>query len=244
MQTEPFDAAARAYVEAHFWTLEALAEATGLEPRRVLELITAGIAPGPVYRRDPQRGWWSALAGWVDGGDGAPDDGAEAWFSPGAVWGLRSARLAEREGVPDAAIARRAAEAFGRTFAAALAAFEPARIAFPDCFDAEGHVERTAAETQAEMEWSSWLRGGYAVCLGAFTGETCVRKESLGALLKRHVADPDAWPMTPAEALEACAALAALMLPFAPWERPVGTPGRTIDALLTRHALGRERPYD
>lgn len=244
MQTEPFDTAARAYVEAHFWTLEALAEAAGLTPELVEALIAVGIAPGPIYRCDPTQGWWSALAGWVDGSEGAPDGQAEAWFSPWAVWGLRTARLAEREGVPDSESARRAAEAFGREFISALAMVAPARITFPGCFDAEGQVDPAAAAAAADVQWRGWLKGGYAVCLRAFTGETCVRKESLGALLKRHVADPDAWPMTAAASLEACAALAALMLPFAPWERPVGTPGRTIDALLARHALGRERPYD
>ncbi|WP_339913890.1 DUF6058 family natural product biosynthesis protein [uncultured Brevundimonas sp.] len=244
MQAEPFDTAARAYVAAHFWTPAALAEAAGVEPGRVTELAAAGIIPGPIYRRDPQRGWWSALAGWVDGGDGTPDAGAEAWVSPWAVWSLRAAQLAGREGVSDAVIARRAQESFGRDFTAALATILPARIAFPDCFDAEGRVDPAMASVAADTQWRGWLRGGYAVCLRAFTGETCVQKESLGALLKRHVSAPDDWPMSAAETLEACAALAALMLPFAPWERPVGTPGRTIDTLLARHALGRERPYD
>jgi hypothetical protein len=33
------------------------------------------------------------------------------------------------------------------------------------------------------------------------------------------------------------------MLPFAPWERPVGTPGVTIDRLLRDLSLGGELPY-
>lgn len=243
MQTEPFDQAARAYVEAHFWTLPTLAEAVGAAPSRIVELAAAGVAPGVIYARDLRRGWWSALGGWVDDDGEPPDDEAETWFSPATVWGLRQARLAGRAGRTDAAIARRAAEAFGLGFAAALTAFPPARIAFAGCFDARGRVDPAAVASTAEAEWRSWLRGGYAVCLKAFTGETCVRKESLGALLKRHVADPEAWPMPEEEVLEACAALAQLMLPFAPWERPTGTPGRTIDTLLARHALGRERPY-
>lgn len=243
MQTEPFDRAARAYVETHFWTLPALAEAVDAPPERILELTAAGIAPGAVYARDPRRGWWSALGGWVDGDGHPPGPETEAWFSPWTAWDLRRARLAEREGRPDAGSARRAAEAFGQAFTAALADFAPARIAFADCFDAQGRVDARAAAIAAGAEWRSWLAGGYAVCLRAFTGETCVRKESLGALLKRHAADPDTWPMTAEEALESCAALAQLMLPFAPWERPAGTPGRTLDALLARQALGRERPY-
>lgn len=243
MQTEKFDRAASAYVEAHFWTLPALAEAVDAPPSRVLELTKAGVAPGAIYARDPARGWWSALGGWADGGGDAPGGEAEAWFSPATVWDLRRARLAERESRSDAEIAQHAAEDFARAFTTALEAFAPAQIAFADCFDGSGRVEAVAAAARAKTEWESWLRGGYAVCLRAFSGETCVRKEALGALLKRHVADPGAWPMPAAEALDACAALAQLILPFAPWERPTGTPGRTLDVLLARHRLGRERPY-
>lgn len=243
MQTEPFDQAARAYVEAHFWTLPELAEAVAAPSSRVLELIAAGVAPGVIYARDPQRGWWSALAGWVGGDGDPPGDEAETWFSPWTVWALRHAQLAAREGLTDVAIARRAAEAFGQTFARALTDFAPARIAFAHCFDSQGRVDPARAATAADSEWRSWLGGGYAVCLRAFTGETCVKKESLGAQLKRHVADPEAWPMSADEALDACAGLAQLILPFAPWERPTGTPGRTIDVLLAQHALGCERPY-
>lgn len=243
MQDETFDRAARAYVEAYFRTLDVLAEATGGAPSRIVALMAAGIAPGPVYARDPERGWWSALDGWVDGGGGLPGERAETWFSPGTTWNLRQALLAHREGVSDAAIAQSLAERFRTAFIAGLETVEPARIAFPACFDTDGRIEPTTATDQAETEWCSWLRGGYAVCLRTFTGETCVRKESLGALLKRHVADPTAWPMSAERALEACEALAALMLPFAPWERPTGTPGRTIDVLLAQHTLGREQPY-
>lgn len=243
MQDETFDRAARTYVEAHFATPDAMAAAAGCAPGRIAEMVAAGIAPGAVYARDPDRGWWSALAGWVDGGEGTPDDGAETWLSPWAAWAFRQARLAGRSGETLDQIARRTAEAFQNDFIVALAAVGPAPLAFPDCFDADGRVDPVSAGARAAVEWRSWLRGGYAVCLRVFTAETCVRKEAFGALLKRHAADPDLWPMAADEATAACATLAGLMLPFAPWERPVGTPGKTIDTLLARHDLGREAPY-
>ena len=34
-----------------------------------------------------------------------------------------------------------------------------------------------------------------------------------------------------------------LILPFAPWQRSTGTPGLTIDRLLSDRKLGSERPY-
>lgn len=243
MQDETFDEAARAYVSTHFMTPEAMAAAAGCTRDRIAAMVAEGIAPGAIYARDPERGWWSALAGWVDGGNGSPDERAETWLSPWAVWAFRQALLAERNGEALDAVARRAARAFRTAFVAALGEVAPAALAFSGCFDAEGRVVATRAEAQAAVEWRSWLRGGYAVCLRVFTAGTCVRKEAFGALLKRHAASPEQWPMTADAAMAACAALAGLMLPFAPWERPVGTPGRTIDTLLARHELGREAPY-
>lgn len=243
MQNKTFDRAARAYVDAHFATLAAVATAAGCSTEKVLDLAVAGIAPGAVYARDPERGWWSALGGWVDGGPGAPGEEATIWLSPWAIWSFRRALLAEREGEAADAVAAGMAGGFRDAFRAALAAIDAASAAYPACFDVDGRVDPTAAAAQADVEWESWLGGGYAVCLKTFSGYTCVEKESLGALLKRHAADPGTWPMRARDALEACATLAGLMLPFAPWERPTGTPGRTIDTLLARHGLGREAPY-
>jgi hypothetical protein len=70
-----------------------------------------------------------------------------------------------------------------------------------------------------------------------------VRKESLGAMLKRRVADGGDLSGSAGELLDACAALQQHLLPFAPWERPSGTPGRTIDVIVPALGLGIEQPY-
>jgi hypothetical protein len=47
----------------------------------------------------------------------------------------------------------------------------------------------------------------------------------------------------PADLLVLAEALAGMVLPFAPWQRPTSTPGRTIDRLFEEQQLGHERPY-
>jgi hypothetical protein len=242
MSAAPGDDEIRAYVTRHFWPIGDLARASGASEQEVEALIAGACAPGTIYAFDG-KGWWSALGGYRSGAPGRPSDGAERWYSPAAVWGLRRARLALRGGVSIAEAARRNRAQFRADFTAALSAVPEAANAFPSCFDADGMVDRAAAGAQAVEEWAAWLKGGYAVCLRIFSGQTCVAKESLGATLKRHIADPAAQPMDHGDLLAMCERLAQLMLPFAPWERPVGTPGVTIDRLLRDLSLGGELPY-
>ncbi|WP_157082661.1 DUF6058 family natural product biosynthesis protein [Sphingomonas asaccharolytica] len=223
---------ARRYVERWFWTLDDLAQAVGVTPARIEHLIAAGCAPGPIYARGAD-GWWSAL-----GAAGAAPAG-EHWFSPGAAWGLRQAELATRSGNSPPEAAAMVRDSFADRFAMALGHQRYARLAFAGCFSGDT-IDPDAARVAARDEWASWLRGGYGVCLRIFTAETCVAKEALGAWLKVAVAEPD----YDAGALLADAEiLAGLLLPFAPWQRPTGTPGRTIDRLLREQRLGDDRPY-
>ena len=222
----------RLYVERWFWTLDDLAEAVGVTPARVEQLIAAHCAPGPVYAFGDD-GWWSAL-----GAEGAPPAG-EHWYSPGAAWGLRQAELAARGGISPTEAAILLRDRFAEAFVLALDRQRHARGAFAACFSGDA-VDPEAARAAAYDEWASWIQGGYGVCLRIFTAETCVAKESLGTWLKAAIAQPghDAVALlTDAEAL------AALLLPFAPWQRATGTPGRTIDRLLSEQRLGDDRPY-
>jgi hypothetical protein len=222
----------RRYVQRWFWTLDDLAEAAGAGPTRVERLIAAKCAPGPIYAYGDD-GWWSAL-----GGEGAPPAG-EHWYSPGAAWGLRRAELATRDGRSPEDAAAMLRDRFAEAFAVALGKERYARLAFASCFSGEA-VDREAARRAANDEWASWIVGGYGVCLRVFTAETCVAKESLGAAIKAAIDEPG---YDAAALLADAEALAGLILPFAPWQRPVGTPGRTIDRLLREQRLGSDRPY-
>jgi len=223
---------ARRYVERWFWTLDDLAQAVGVTPTRIEQLIAAECAPGPIYARGGD-GWWSAL-----GADGAAPAG-EHWYSPGAAWGLRQAELATRGGNSPAVAAAMLRDTFADRFAKALSHQRYAQVAFASCFSRDA-VDPDAACATARDEWASWIQGGYGVCLRVFTAETCVAKESLGAGLKAAFAAPD---YDAAALLADAEILAGLLLPFAPWQREAGTPGRTIDRLLREQRLGDDRPY-
>ena len=223
---------ARRYVERWFWTLDDLAGAVGVAPTRVEQLIAASCAPGPIYARGAE-GWWSVL-----GADGAAPAG-EHWYSPGAAWGLRQAELATRGGSSPTEVAAMLRENFADRFVVALGQQRYTRLAFAACFSGDA-IDPDAARTAARGEWASWIQGGYGVCLRVFTAETCVAKESLGAWLKAAIAKPD---YDAAGLLADAETLAGLMLPFAPWQRGTGTPGRTIDRLLREQRLGDDRPY-
>ena len=230
------------YITEWFWPFEKLAQAVGISASDLGELIGAGCGPGAIYAFSGRYGWWSALAGHVDGHDGPPPSDAERWFAPAAVWGLRRATLARRRGASLEEAARQNAALFTEEFIEALERLPEARFGFADCFDANGIID-TIARARAVEEWAAWVGGGYAVCLRIFTGETCVRKESLGAWLKAHIADPESHPLTAEALLSICERLAQLMLPFAPWQRPLGTPGVTIDRLIADLGLGAELPF-
>ena len=219
------------YVEHHFWKLDELAEAVGTTTDIVQALITARCAPGPIYVLGKD-GWWSALSD-------EPAPQGEAWYAPGSAWGLRRAILEMRNGVTAAAAASSLERLFENDFAAALKRTEHAALAFPNCFDRQGRVTDEVGRA-AQREWAAWLTGGYGVCLRIFNARTCVAKEALGAALKIALAREgyDAMALLPI-----AEALAELILPFAPWQRSTGTPGLTIDRLVSDHKLGSERPY-
>ncbi|MEP7007731.1 MAG: DUF6058 family natural product biosynthesis protein [Sphingomonas bacterium] len=230
------------YVTEWFWPSDRLARAVGISASDLNDLIEAGCGPGTIYAFSSRYGWWSALAGHVDGYEGSPPPEAERWFAPAAVWGFRRAVLARRRGASLEEAARQNAALFAEEFIEALERLPEARFGFADCFGPHGLVD-TVARARAAEEWAAWIEGGYAVCLRIFTGETCVRKESLGAWLKAHIADSERHQLTAEAALSICEKLAQLMLPFAPWQRPHGTPGVTIDRLVADLGLGVELPF-
>ena len=230
------DDATHLYVERHFWRLPELAAAAGLDAESTLRLIRAGCAPGPVYAWSGQ--WWSALAASRGLLPSAPPDRSELFYSRSAAWDLRRASLHVRAGAsPEmAAIANR--DHFAARFAQLMPEIDGADAAFAPCWT-EGRFDPDRARIAAHAEWASWLQGAYGVCLRVFAAQNCIAKEALAARLKRRISE-----CVPAsDLLDDAQALAGLILPFAPWERPSGTPGLTIDALLVQAALGDDLPY-
>jgi hypothetical protein len=132
---------------------------------------------------------------------------------------------------------------FARQFQTALITVDGADLAFERCFRSDHLLDGQAAREAAHAEWDAWVHGAYPLCLRIFTAETCVRKESLAAMLRRHLSDPKKYSLSKMELLHRCEALAQLILPFAPWKRANSPPGQTIDRFLKAQGLGVELPY-
>jgi hypothetical protein len=229
-----------AYLQRWFVTHRGFCTRTGAAPDLVDSLIAARAMPGVIYAREEaaSHGWWSALAA-----AGEPPPEAGRWYAPAAIWWARRALLGLKAGQSIAAAAESNRRHFQRAFADALFAEPLASLAFPQAFVA-GSVDIDAAMRCADAEWQSWVDGGYAVCLQRFSAESCVRKESLARRIRYHVDTVPGYDLTPGQLFDLVERLESLMLPFAPWQRPTGTPGRAVDAALTALGIGAELPYE
>ena len=229
------------YVERWFVPFTTIVRRSGACSGEVRSLLDAGAAPGIIYSRSAGGVWWSALGSRTGIFEPVPPPDGSHWYAPAALYWLRHGKVTLRAGgtVEQAAAANR--DRVVCQFLAALATEPLAEHAFPDAFVA-GRVDAAAASDVATYEWQSWLRGGYAVCLRSFTGSTCVQKEALGQVLKRQRID-GADEIADEILLDLIERLNALMLPFAPFQRPTGTPGLAVDRLLDIMGLGLEEPY-
>lgn len=231
------------YMARWFWPLDTLAEACDTDVTVVQEMIDAKCVPGIIYHYHEDSGWWSALAAYMGTAPAMPPTRGQRWYSPASLWWLRRAMIMMRGGLTAEEAARKNQDMFGSDFASLLENTPDGSMSFPQCFDSAGRIIDAEARMAAQKEWTAWIIGGYAVCLRDFSAASCIRKEAIGAVLKR-VSREDAFKdHDPLEILPLCQELSTLLTPFAPWERPVGTPGKTIDQALQFYGLGDDYPY-
>jgi hypothetical protein len=229
------------YVRAWFIPFETLVRRTGGTEDQVRALIEAGAAPGPIYAFQEAEGWWSALSAFKGEQAAVPSTGSTAWYTPAAIYWLRRAFLVLRSGASPAAAAASNREAFIGQFVEALKVEPLSAANYPQCFP-DGTLDLAAAREAGASEWANWQNGSFAVCLRSFTGTAVVTKESFARRLRTELAGERTMP--DAELLDMAERLASVMMPFAPFERPICTPGVTIDRLVETLGLGDEEPYD
>lgn len=202
------------------------------------DLVAAGALPGAIYRVWASGAVWSPIGGWVGGEEtGAPQS---EWFSPAAVWWARRASVFLESGTPLAQIADVLRETFLADFRSVLETLPVARLAYPDAFPG-GRLDPQAAEDAGRSEWADWINGGYGVCLRRFDARSLAVKTGEAARVRAITAAGTRETLTASEKLElldAMEKLDAVMLPFAPHQRPKGTPGFWVDAPLARYGLG------
>ncbi|OWJ66575.1 DUF6058 family natural product biosynthesis protein [Inquilinus limosus] len=219
------------YMRRRCLTPAALAQAAGLTGERLRALIAARCLPGPTYVLDPSLTVRSAIRSEALAQP-------EEWFG-GAVapWARRAAEAT----LPLPELAAQFRQAFAADFRHALLASEGRRFGWTELFDAAGTIDEAAFAKALDEIWEeNWLGGAYAVCLRRFDGRHLVTKLVERSRIRALTEEGGKPSLTPAEAEQVTAAMArldAVLTPFAPHERPHGTPGLWIDRIAERYDL-------
>lgn len=222
------------YLVNHFLPLDRLAARSGMDAGAVEAMISARAVPGAIYSVWPNGAYSSPIGGLHDG---PPAGAPRHWYSPAAIWWLRRAVVT---GLPPADAAMRLRTDFIADFVRNLGVWADGPLGYPGAY-ADGKLDPEAASGAGEAEWADWIGGGYGVCLRCWDAPSLVAKTVERARIIAITGEGRKPVLTPAERLALLSAmerLEAVMLPFAPHQRPHGTPGLWIDAMLVRYGLG------
>lgn len=226
------------YLNRHFIDRAKFLTSANIDDRLFTGLIDARALPGPIYKVWSSGSLWSPMLDWVGPAlDTAPD--AE-WYSPAATWWARRAKVLAETGVDASAIARTLFEAFRADFVDTIAALPVAKFGYDHLFT-EGKISVERSLEMAAEEWDDWINGGYGVCLRRFDARSLVIKTSEAKRVQSITNCGRKDTLTAHEKLDlldAMERLETVMLPFAPHERPCGTPGFWIDEPLAKYGMG------
>lgn len=218
----------RAYVETTCTPRELLAAASAVDEATLHTLEQAGGMPAPTYTV-----FDGAIRSAIRELGNPPNQGGRAFYAPAVVAWLRRAVLLD---------ARALQAWFAESFEAALVAqaIDARAQGWTRLFAPGGSLERDALTAEVQSLHADWLNGGWAVCLRRWNGYHVVTKDLERARIGAITADGTRETLSAPErsALrDAIERLDAVMLPFAPFERPHGTPGLYIDAMRQRYAV-------
>jgi hypothetical protein len=218
----------RAYVESTCTPRQLLAAASGVDEATLHRLGDAGGMPAPTYTL-----FDGAIRSAIRTLGEPPAQGGRAFYAPAVVAWLRRAALLD-------------ANALRTWFAESLETALLAQAAdarahgWTRLFAADGSLDREALATEIQSLNADWLNGGWAMCLRRWNGYRVVTKDLERARIGAITADGTRDTLSPNERLalqDAIERLDAVMLPFAPYERPHGTPGLYIDAMRERYCV-------
>ncbi|QGZ94749.1 DUF6058 family natural product biosynthesis protein [Terricaulis silvestris] len=218
----------RAYVESTCTPRELLAAASGVDEATLQGLEEAGGMPAATYTL-----FDGAIRSAIRELGEPPQQGGRAFYAPAVIAWLRRAALLDADALRTW---------FGESFEAALLAQAPdARVhGWARLFTTDGAVDRDALAAEVQSLNADWMNGGWAVCLRRWNGYHVVTKDLERARIGTITADGTRDTLSAAERLalqDAIESLDAVMLSFAPFERPHGTPGLYIDAMRERYAV-------
>lgn len=222
------------YLHQHFLPMSEFARRSAMAPTALQALIAGRVIPGAIYSTWPNGAFTSV----GEEPTGTPKGSPTHWYSPAALWWVRRATVLRRSADE---IAHQFREEFVAEFIAKLPEEPFARLGYPEVYR-DGAIEPQLLEAKAHAEWDDWITGGYAICLRNWSVSDVFAK----VILRGRVLDitdegrkHDLPQQRMLELIDVLAALETVMLPFAPHQRPTGTPGLWIDAILRRYRLGQ-----
>lgn len=233
--------AAAAYVAAHCVPAGELAARVGVSPARLAELDAAKVLPAPTYRVG-RRSVISAIRAL-----GEPEADAAGWYGVAVVdWLRRAATLLET--TPPGWLKEAMADWLAQDLRAELQAqaADAAAFGWAEMFGADGACGLKAVRGYVDGEWRGWMLGGWAVCLRRFDGRHLAVKEIERRRIAALTGQGGKPLLEPGERLavvDAMRRLDAVLLPFAPHERPHGTPGIFLDEPARRYGLPWTPPF-
>jgi hypothetical protein len=221
-------ARSRAYVEITCTPRDQLAAASAVDEATLQRLEAAGGMPAPTYTV-----FDSAIHSPIRALGESPQRGERAFYAPSVIAWLRRASLLDADAL---------SLWFGESFEAALLAQAvDARVhGWTRLFASDGALDREALAAEVLSLNADWMRGGWAVCLRRWNGYHVVTKDLERARIGAITADATRGALSVQERLalqDAIERLEAVMLPFAPFERPHGTPGLFIDRMRERYGV-------
>ncbi|HEY2357659.1 MAG TPA: DUF6058 family natural product biosynthesis protein [Phenylobacterium sp.] len=226
--------AAADYVRRHCIASALLPAAVGASPEAIARLAKAGVAPQPTYRVTPT----AVVSAIGQIGEIAPGEGAEDYFGIAVGPWLRRALVLAEQGEGSGLEAALLDWLAGDLVAALDARAEDALAWGWAHLTRGGRFDRGAAREEVASHWHGWMVGGWAVCLRRFDGHHLATKEIERRRIAHLTAGGDALSANGRLALlDAMSRLDSVLLPFAPHERPTGTPGLFIDEPVRRFGL-------
>lgn len=228
-------ARSRAYVEATATPRESLPSALGVKQSELDAIAAAGAMPAPTYTVY-ENAIVSPIATF-----GTPDEGATGreYFCPAVLGWLRHAALLQQSAHATLPALQ---AAFAEGFRSALRKqVSWARMfAWSHLFGSHGDLKDDAVDAELRTLSADWMNGGWAVCLRKWDGHHVVTKDLERAHIAFLTEDGKRDTLAPVDQRTlrgAIERLDAVMLPFAPHERPHGTPGLFIDRMRERYGV-------
>jgi hypothetical protein len=218
----------RAYVESTCTPRELLAAASGVDEATLHRLEQAGGMPAPTYTL-----FDGAIRSAIRELGQLPKHGGRAFYAPAVIAWLRRAALLDADALQTW---------FGESFEAALLAqaADACVHGWARLFASDGSLDHDALAAEVQSLHADWLNGGWAVCLRRWNGHHVVTKDLERARIGAITADGAHETLSARERLalqDAIERLDAVILPFAPYERPHGTPGLFIDRMRERYGV-------